>query len=321
MRAGAYGLSLLSDPLDVQVLRALEAGPVPLIDLRRAVGSPPQTTLRKHLRALTEIGVLARQQQREFPAAVWYELTPSGAELLGTAGTLSTWLATAPDGQRHLGGSAAKSAIKSLVDAWTTRIIRALAARPLSLTELDRLLSGVNYPALERRLAAMRLSGQVVPAPGRAGSTPYKASRWLREAIAPLIAAANWERRYTPNGREPLGRLDVEAIFLLAAPLLELPAGADGSCRLVVDVSNGRQRTLAGAVVAVERGRPASWTSDLRADVAATVAGSAAAWLEALGGGEQSGIEFGGDAELAEALIAALRRLAQPRSDSPLSLA
>jgi len=200
-------------------------------------------------------------------------------------------------------------------------MVRALAARPLSLTELDRLLSGVNYPALERRLAAMRLSGQAIPAPGRAGSTPYQVSPWLREAIAPLIAAANWERRHTPSGREPLGRLDVEAIFLLAAPLLDLPAGVEGTCRLVVDVSNGRQHTLAGAVVAVERGRTISCTSDLRADVSSTAAGTAAAWLEALGGGDQLGLDLEGDGELAEALIDALRRRSKPQTRGRLSFA
>jgi DNA-binding HxlR family transcriptional regulator len=315
VRAGAYGLSLLSDPLDVHVLQALEGGPLPLVDLRRTVGAPPQTTFRKHLKALTSLGILERTSQREFPAAVAYELSPAGFDLMETANAVEGWLATAPDGPLPLGRPAAKSAIKSLVDAWTTKMLRALATRPLSLTELDRLLSGVNYPALERRLAAMRLAGQITAAPARAGSTPYKVTRWLRQAAGPLVAAANWERRHEPSGRERLGRLDVETIFLLAIPLLDLPETVEGSCRFAVEVPNGTQRALAGVVLFIEQGRPIACAADLRAEVDSSVVGPGAAWLNALSGGGESGIEVDGDRDLATVLIVNLRRVLLGRDD------
>lgn len=318
MRAGAYGLSLLSDPLDVQVLKSLESGPLPLIDLRRAVGSPPQTTLRKHLKALTGLGVLVRTRQRQFPAAVTFELSPSGLELLGAATSLSTWLAAAPDGSLSLGDPAAKSAIKALVDAWTTKMLRALAAKPLSLTELDRLLAGVNYPALERRLGALRLAGLVEPAPARSGHSPYRVTRWLREAVGPLVAGASWEREQTPGASKALGRLDVEAIFLLAVPLLQLPTTVDGSCRLAVDVSNGRQEALAGAVVTVDQGRPVACSSDLTDPASGTVEGPADAWLKALRSEDENGIEVDGDHALVDALMAGLRRVVLFRGDGRL---
>lgn len=309
MRAGAYGLSLLSDPLDVQVLRALEGGELSLIDLRREVGSPPQTTLRKHLKALTHLDLLVRTRQHEFPATVTYALNSSGFGLLAAADAVEGWLATSPNGPLPLGWPAAKSAIKALVDGWTTKMLRALAAKPLSLTELDRLLAGVNYPALERRLTAMRFAGQVEAVPGRAGSTPYRVTRWLREAIGPLLAAANWEGRHNPPNREPLGRLDVEAIFLLAMPLVTLPPSMEGTCRLAVDLSNGGHHTLAGVVVAIEQGKPVSCAADLRAEAASTAAGSSSEWLHALTGENGTGIFYEGDGDVAEALVGALRRV------------
>ena len=67
-------MSLLSLPLHVHVLRALEEEPLALIDLRRAVGSPPQTTMRGHLRSLTEAGILERRRESDFPGSVDYEL-------------------------------------------------------------------------------------------------------------------------------------------------------------------------------------------------------------------------------------------------------
>ena len=40
-------------------------------------------------------------------------------------------------------------------------MMRALAARPMSLTELDSGITELSYPALERRLSSMRIAGLV----------------------------------------------------------------------------------------------------------------------------------------------------------------
>lgn len=207
----------------------------------------------------------------------------------------------------QFGRPVAKSAIKSVVDAWTTKIVRALAAKPLSLTELDRLLPSVNYPAIERRLTAMRLAGQIEAIRGRAGSTPYRVTPWLREAVGPLVAAANWESTHHPTAREPLGRLDFEAILLLAIPLLTLPSKASGTCQLTVDFSSSHQE-LAGAVVVVENGRPVSCAANQTTKSTSTVRGPGPAWLAALTGEFQTGILFEGDRDLGEELVTALAR-------------
>ncbi len=309
MHAGAYGLSLLSDPLDAQVLQALEDGPLALIDLRHATDLVPQTTLRKHLKALSGLGLLVRTQPQEFPGAVTYELSTAGQQLCVTARSVEDWLESSPSGPLSLGRPATKRAIKSVVDAWTSRMLRALAAKPLSLTELDHVLSGVNYPALERRLSAMRLAGQVEAAPGRAGSTPYRVTRWLREAVGPLVAAAHWENAYRPDGGEALSRVDVEGILLLALPLVRLPPDSAGSCRLLVDLWSGGDDVIAGVVVDVREGRPASLASDLHIETTSTALGSGAAWLAALSGDEDMGLSLEGNSELAQALVTGLQRV------------
>lgn len=307
MRAGAYGLSLLSDPLDGRVVRALEPGPLPLIDLRRRLGSPPETTLRKHLKRLTELGLLSRVKGSGFPGAVSHELTLSGRDLTQTADALSAWLAAAPEGPVQLGTAQARNATKALIDGWDAKILRALAAKPLSLTELDRLLAEINYPALERRLSSMRLAGQIAPAPCRNGSTPYRVTGWLRAAVRPLASAAGWERRYAFEEPEPLGRIDVEALFLLSVPLLDLQPTLEGQCRLAVESSNGGGGTRAGIVVAMERGRPVSCLSDLSAAASSYAAGTPATWLNVLSGGPTTELEVGGDRELGDGVASGLR--------------
>ncbi|MGN6258784.1 MAG: winged helix-turn-helix transcriptional regulator [Solirubrobacterales bacterium] len=300
----------MAAPLNVHILRTLEEGPKALLDLRRAVGSPPQSTMRLYSRTLTERGVIDRRRRSEFPGSAEYEITPPGRDLLGVADVLHGWLQLAPDGAVPLGSPAAKSATKALVEGWSTNIVRAIAARPLSLTELNRLIPKVSYPSLERRLGSMRLAGVVEPHPGDGRGTPYTATDWLRRAIVPLAAAANWERRHRPDGAQPIGRLDVEAAFLLAIPLVSVPADFDGKCRLAVELQGGSSPIFAGVVVCYEEGKVVSCSSRLEGEAEAWVSGSPVAWLNRLNRAENRSLELGGDIAMAEAILDGLGGIA-----------
>jgi DNA-binding HxlR family transcriptional regulator len=141
VRTGAYALSLLSAPINMHALSALAQQPRTLVDLRRVAGSPPPTTLRGHLRRLTEIGVIERRHATHAHTNVEYRLADSGRELLGVAATLQAWLDQSPEGELTLGNANAKGAVKALAEGWSTGMIRALASKPLTLTELDRLIT------------------------------------------------------------------------------------------------------------------------------------------------------------------------------------
>lgn len=306
MRAGAQALTLLSIPTNTDVLRALADRPRSLIELRRAAGSPPVTTLRSHLRTLSERGALVSRRQREFPGSVDFEMTQAGRELWAVAEVVSSWLGAAPDGPLQLGSVAAKSAIKALLAGWSTSIVRALAARPLSLTELNTIIAGTSYPSLERRLGAMRLAGQIEKLSGSGRGTPYAITEWLRRAVAPIIMAARWERRNAASVTPPISCLDAEAIFLLALPLLRLPPSLSGVCRLTVEVKAVDGGRLAGASVAVRDGRAVSQTTRLQGDVDAWASGSSRAWLGAVIEQDAGRLEIGGDGGLCRALLESL---------------
>lgn len=304
MRAGAFALSLLAVPLNVRVLQALDEEQQSLFDLRRAVGTPPSTTMRGHLKALTEAGIIERHRQQQFPGSVEFSLDRAGRELLEVVRVLELWLAEAPNGPIELGTPAAKSAIKALVEGWSSAVVRALAAKPLALTELSRLITGLSYPSLERRLAALRLAGQIQRCSGGGRGTPYAVTGWLRQSVAPLLAAAQWERRHVPERSASLKRIDAEAIFLLTAPLLDLPGHLDGTCRLAVELGSGSDGSrIAGVLLRVEGGAVVSCVSRLEGDAEAWVSGSATGWLEALIGNESGALEIGGDCDLAISLL------------------
>lgn len=301
-RAGTKALSLLAAPLNAALILALAEEPRALPDLRREAGAPPQTTMRNYMRALSDRGIIERRRN-DFPGNVEAHLTDSGRELLTVARVLSTWLAHYPEGPTALGGRGAKNAVTALVDGWSTGMIRALAARPLTLTELNSVIKVVSYPSLERRLGAMRLTGLVARRATTGRGRPHGATEWLRRAVAPLTLAAAWERRRLRAEASAIGRHDVEAALLLSLPLLRLATERAGRCRLVVELAGAEGPVMAGAVAVVEDGRVLSCGTRLTGDVDAWVSGSASAWLAATAERDAASLEVGGDSALAFDLV------------------
>jgi DNA-binding HxlR family transcriptional regulator len=308
MRSGGTALSLLAAPLHVEILTALKERDRSLTELSQAVGLPPATTLRAYLRKLVEVEALKRCQDSGFPGSVSYAITPVGLKLLAVGAVVQRWLEKAPAGPIVLGGPAAKSTLKALVDGWSASLVRALAVRPLALTALHRLIPQISYPTLERKLTAMRLVGLLQPEPGGPGrGTPYGVTRWLREAVPSLAAAVAWERRYAPEQMPQLGRFDIEAGLLLALPLIELPPDVAGVCRLSIEVRKDGKLDYAGVTVVLEEGRPVSCSTRFEGDPDAWATGSALDWFRWVnehGGGH---LEFGGRRALARALVTSLR--------------
>jgi DNA-binding HxlR family transcriptional regulator len=285
----------------------LAEGPLRQLELRRMAGSPAQTTMRSHLRTLERIGAIVKRRCDRFPGANEYELKQPGRELLFVIASVERWLADAPDGPPELGSEAARAAIKALAEGWSSTMLRALAARPMSLTELDRVIGELSYPSLERRLSAMRLAGQVEAAASGIGrGVPYAATDWLRRGLAPLAAATRWERRNLPAETASVDRIDVEAAFLLAVPLLRLPGTASGSCRLAVELSNRGRDDLAGVTVAVEDGRVVSCVTRPQSSAVGWAIGSTAAWLGVVIEADSDHLEIGGDHRLARMLLEGL---------------
>jgi DNA-binding HxlR family transcriptional regulator len=307
-RSGAQILALLASPLNVRILQALGEGLKHQTQLRHEVGLPAQTTLRAQLKRLAAIGAIEKHRRNRFPGVLEYELTPPGVDLLGVAGVLERWLKQSPKGPIEIGINPGKIAIKALADGWSTTILRILAARPASLTELDRVIGEYSYPSLERRLNAMRLAGQIVPQPGNGRGTPYALTEWLRQGVAPILAAIRWERRHLAASTAPLGRLDVEALFLLAVPLLRLSSGLSGSCRMAVELPNGGERRLAGVLAEVQNGAIATLGTTLHGKSDSWALGSATDWLGAIVDNDASRLELGGDGTLAAVFVEGLHR-------------
>ena len=194
-RAGTRALMMAADPINRDILRG-------------GLGQP----------------VRAPDGQR-------FETTPSGREGLFAAFVLERWLQAAPAGPIAFAGEGSEPAVNALVEGWDSSVIHALARRPQTFGELRAAADGLSRRALRRLLSAMRRCGQLeARGSTEAGDAVYGATDWLRGGVAALIAAARIELREPSAGAAPIDALDVEAAFMLALPLLELPQDLARAC-------------------------------------------------------------------------------------------
>jgi len=301
-RSGERALSLLSTPLNLSVLRSLSERPMRLAELRQATGLPAQTTLRGHLGGLEAVGVVAKRPTQQMPYAVENELTSAGEQLLAVADALEVWLRRAPNGPISLESGAAKGVVKAFVDGWGSTIVRSLATRPMSLTQLDREIPELSYPALERRLSSMRMAGLVEARPGSGSGTPYALTEWARRGVRPLAAAAHCERVCMGKEAAPVTAEDIEGAFLLATSLVGLPDQSSGTCQLEVVGARGR-RAQSGIRVEVERGRVVACECGVAEDRESYAAGTTTMWFTAIRDGALDELHFGGGKRFAETFV------------------
>jgi DNA-binding HxlR family transcriptional regulator len=282
-RAGTLTLLMVASTTKRHILRELVDGPKPVAEMREEDGSPAQI----------EIGDSEH-------AAV--KITPAGQEMLFVSFVLERWLHSSPKGPLSLGSDEANEAIAALACAWSSTVMHVLAMGPLTLPELNRALDTLTYRALEDHVDAMEEAGQVEAHTGPDGKTRYAVTNWLRQAIAPLAAAARLERLSSAEDTAPIADIDVGASFLLTLPLLELPSELSGSCRLGVQMSGGEPR-LAGVTVCLEKGRLSSCLLELDESAGTWATGSADDWLDTVIEPNRKRVKIGGDEHLARTLL------------------
>jgi DNA-binding HxlR family transcriptional regulator len=298
IRAGSRVLGIFENPLNARVLRAHVEGPCRLVELQERIGRTAQTTVRAAVANLLEIGALRRESVGESSYAVATRLTAAGEEMLFVADTVEAWLALCPRGPIDPASDASREAVKALTGGWSSTLMRALANRSFTLTELAEAIPGVSYPALERRIASMRSSGQIEPVQRKGRGTPYKVTDWLRQAIAPLAAAGRWERRHLGDASPPITEIEVEAAFLLTLPLAPLPPYAQGSCVLAAQTDpvepSARNRRLAGVDVEVAAGAVVSSVAAIGGEPTTWAVGTPDTWFEMVIDGQVRDLRVGG---------------------------
>lgn len=229
--------------------------------------------------------------------------TPKGSQFLFVVSALERWLRDCPAGPIDLTEDSG-SAVATLVCCWSATVAHALAALPLTMSELHRTVGILDYETTEEHVRAMERDELVEVRPG-AGEARYSLSEWARAGIAPIIAAARYEAHFPEADVAPPDILDVEAAFQMALPPVILPPALHGSCRLGVQMPGG-EPLVAGATAEVGRGRVISSSTLLEQQPENWATGSPLDWMEAVVDPSTGRLKCGGDLELAEALIEGL---------------
>jgi DNA-binding HxlR family transcriptional regulator len=268
------------------------------------------------MRDLEELSLISRTRRGDVPPTAECRLAAAGARLLPVAHHLDGWLADAPQGPLKLGKAHATATVKALAVAWGSTLLRWLAERPRSLTDLEQLVHIFGYRKLERILRDLVKAGLVERVIVGGRSNPYGVTHWARRAAALLAAAMRWERHEIAKRSAPVSSIEAEGVLLLGLPLIELPVDARGTCALLVDADAPRQESLGGAVVRLSNGSPVSCKAAteigheaLQLEADCWVRGPTLAWLSTQTKAPGAFFRMGGDIDLAEKTLAALRRV------------
>lgn len=242
--------------------------------------------------------------------AVETELGPAGRDLLIVGDVLEGWLSECPAGPIELEGEQATVAVKALAGGWSSSLVRALATRPSTLTELSEQIPEISYPALERRIGWMRTTGQIDALPKQPRGVPYAPTRWLRRAITPLAVAMRCERRHMENS-PPITDVEAESAFLLALEVAPLPEDRHGACTLAMQTDAtefDEGQPLAGVNIELKVDGSKSWSVGLVAQPQTWAVGTVEDWLNAMLDGRFEILRIGGaDPQFAADAISAMR--------------
>lgn len=300
---GARILALLATPLNVMLLRELQAGPKLPDELWRASGQPARRTLRSHLKQLERLGIVTRRGMSIYAGSREYDLAKPGRELRFVMVALERWLNGTRWERLDLDSDAGGDAIKAVLAGWSSQIMRGVAARPCSLAELNE-LAGLSSASLERRVETMRQAGLLeIDSSGKAPA--YVRTAWLCSAMGPIVAASRWERHNLPEASARIRREDAETALLLTLPLMQLPPNVSGSCRLVVEIP-GEELEDAATVTAVAKDCRVASYEPVGRDSAASASGPPSAWFRAAIEAQPGHLEVTGDPKLARGLLDAL---------------
>lgn len=187
-------------------------------------------------------------------------------------------------------------------DKWTLLIVRDLVGGPRRFVELQRTLPGISTEQLRSRLNRMVADGLLTrqryrEVPPR---VDYELTERARDLLPVVGALARWGYQWTWSGPRDGEAIDIGAI-LRSLPGLECPKGLKGTVQLLV--TRGADDADRVYAVSGRKGMVAVEEKTVETPVA-TVAGSEAAWVAALGpDADRKALKVTGDPGVAGALL------------------
>ncbi|MGC1851257.1 MAG: hypothetical protein WA687_02325 [Solirubrobacterales bacterium] len=305
-RAGALTLLYLASPMERGILLTLLAEAATGVELMEGVELPdPEDPIDLDIITdpyLVEPADPDRDPGEPIDWETGLRASPSGTDLLFVGFVLERWLSECPDGALELGPDAAPT-LSALLGGWSSNVIHALAAEPLTVPETTEAVGVLSEEVVGNRVDEMESVGLLEVVFDEYDEERFAPTEWLRKAIAPLAAAARQEKRHPPGDTAPIAAMDVEAAFHLTLPLLELPEKLSGICALAVELDEGVFPSPAGVTAEVKKGQVVACRQGLDESADARADASAADWLDTVIEAGAKRVRSGGERRLARGLL------------------
>lgn len=296
-------LLMLSDPLNASILRLLARGALPITKLQEHLGPTSRTTRFSRLRELEELGVIVREKEGGSPPLTHCMLSAAGRDLLVVVRLLRRWLRENPSRSPGKGDLFGVVETKALAIGWNSTVLRWLAERPCSLTELDaQSPPGVSYHELRKAREALSHTGLIAAVASEDRGQPYELTDWTRRAAPALAAAVRWERSFLSKDDPEPASTDVETLLRLFSPSLA-PIGP----ALDEDSSPLPDNSEAFSVIVGNHGDGVGAGKRSGSQVG-EISGTLTSWLDALVDGRSTGLQMRGGIRLTTELLDRLRR-------------
>ncbi|HET8955975.1 MAG TPA: winged helix-turn-helix transcriptional regulator [Solirubrobacterales bacterium] len=299
-------LRLLGAGASGPILMALGAEPLRTMELtERVAGYSPRTVYRYATR-LTQLGVIARDEEEGVPSKVVHSLTtPRGRELYelvaAYAGVAMKRLRSGEIGGAEWG------ALALVAELWESGMIDALNLEPKSLTELAHGEHGLSFHQVSRRASIFARSGFVREIPGTGRYRRFALTDKTRLAMGLVAGIGRWRRRHVvPKGSTGLSAREAAGLMRTALPLIVLPGHTGKSFELRVAPAEESEKSVepVWANVADDGSIVNSPAAPEAVDGAAQ--GNVVAWVDSVLDGPRNGLRVKGDAELISDCLRAL---------------
>lgn len=300
-------LRLLGAGATGAILMALGEGPLRTKELTERVPGYAPRTIYRYTGKLTDLDVIARDEEPGVPSKVVHSLTDGcGSELYELVNRYAdASLTRLPNGQLD---AQAWASVGQLGDLWETGMVGELACEALSPTELAEGDHGLSYHQVNRRAGLFEANGLLTQweSPGRRRC--YALTEKTRRKMGLLAGIARWRHRHVvAEDEEGMTAPEMATVLRAALRLVTLPDHRGRCLRLDVASEDDTAAPASEEVWAeVEADGTIHSCASPPADPDGWGSGRVATWIPVLLDGRSDAVDVGGEEKLVSDCLDAL---------------
>jgi len=300
-------LRLLSAGATGAILMALGDGPLRTKELTERVPGYAPRTIYRYAGRLTELEVVAREEEPGVPSKVVHTLTDScGIELYELVNRFAdASLTRLPDGRID---AHAWASLGLLADLWEAGMVEELSCEARSPTELAQGPHELSYHQVNRRAGLFKASGLLCESEGGGRRRLYALTDKTRRKMGLVAGVGRWRHHHVvAEDEEGMTSAEMATLLRAALPLVKVPAHAGKCLQLCVRSEDAPGGSKGEDVwVEVEEDGTVRPCASPIPHTDGWGRGKVKAWIPVILDGEPGNVLVGGDEELVSDCLSGL---------------